>query len=69
MLPLNVRPSARPSASLHDATAREAYASHFRPIAIQAVAAGTRQVSAALQKKDEDQRIELPGILRQGFND
>lgn len=69
MIPLNARPMTQPSASFHDATAREAYASRFRPIAIQAVAAGTRQASAALQKKDEGQRGELPGVLRHGFDD
>lgn len=53
----------------HDATARETYASQFRPIAIQAVAAGTRQPSGALRQQGEARRAELPGVLRHGFDD
>lgn len=69
MISLNARRTTQPSASFHDATAREAYASRFRPIAIQAIAAGTRKASAALQKKGEEQRVDLPGVLRNGFDD
>ncbi|MFJ5368373.1 hypothetical protein ACIPIA_04040 [Bosea sp. CER48] len=53
----------------HDAAARETYGSQFRPIAIQAVAAGTRQLSGALKKHGEARRTELPGVLRHGFDD
>jgi len=52
----------------HDATARATYASRFRPIAIRAVAAGTRQAPAAL-KQHEERKAELPGVLRHGFFD
>ena len=53
----------------HDATARATYATLFRPIAIQAVAAGTRQMSPALKQHGEARRAELPGVLRHGFID
>jgi hypothetical protein len=69
MIPLSPRHTAPRSASFHDATARETYASWFRPIAIPAVAAGTRQVSRAFEKKSEDRRGEIPGVLRNGFDD
>jgi multidrug efflux pump subunit AcrB len=69
MISSNARRMTQPSASLHDAAAREAYASRFRPIGIQAVAAGTRQASTAFQNKCEEQRAELPGVLRHGFDD
>ncbi|MCA0417819.1 MAG: hypothetical protein LCH80_03750 [Proteobacteria bacterium] len=53
----------------HDATARAIYASRFRPIAIRAVAAGTRQISPALKQHGEARKAELPGVLRHGFYD
>ena len=53
----------------HDAAARASYASRFRPIAIRAVAAGTRQVPPALKQHGEARRAELPGVLRHGFYD
>lgn len=53
----------------HDASAREVYAARFRPIAIQAVAAGTRQLSGALSQHGKVPRPELPGVLRHGFVD
>jgi hypothetical protein len=53
------------SASFHDATAREAYASRFRPIAIPAILAGTRWAPAALTP----QRRDVPAILRSGSED
>lgn len=53
----------------HDATARAIYASRFRPIAIRAVAAGTRQVPPALKLQGEGRKAELPGVLRHGFYD
>ena len=53
----------------HDATARATYTSRFRPIALRAVAAGTRQASPALKQHDEARRAELPGVLRHGFCD
>lgn len=59
----------KPSASFHDTTARAAYASRFRPIAIAAVAAGTRPKVAELRQDDAERRTELPGILRHGFDD
>ncbi|SEG61430.1 hypothetical protein SAMN04488115_107336 [Bosea lathyri] len=69
MIPLNPRSTAPRSASFHDATARETYASWFRPIAIPAVAAGTRQVSRTLERKSEDRRVDIPGVLRDDFDD
>ncbi|WP_293812953.1 hypothetical protein [uncultured Bosea sp.] len=57
------------SKGFHDATARATYASRFRPIAIRAVAAGTRQVPATLKLQGEGRKAELPGVLRHGFYD
>ncbi|MGO4407236.1 hypothetical protein AB4Z10_23600 [Bosea sp. RAF48] len=65
----DVRPQMQVRKSFHDAAARENYTSQFRPIAIQAVAAGTRQLSGALKKHGEARRTELPGVLRHGFDD
>jgi len=59
------RPTTPRSASFHDATAREAYASRFRPIAIPAILAGTRWTSAALISQHRD----VPAILRNGSED
>ncbi|MBN9452071.1 MAG: hypothetical protein J0I42_08950 [Bosea sp.] len=53
----------------HDAAARATYASRFRPIAIPAVAAGTRQVPPALKQHGEARQADLPGVLRHGFYD
>lgn len=53
----------------HDAQARATYTPLFRPIAIPAVAAGTRQMSPALKQHGEARRAELPGVLRHGFYD
>ncbi|SDG75735.1 hypothetical protein [Bosea robiniae] len=53
----------------HDATARATYASRFRPIAIRAVAAGTRQAVPALKQHGEARKADLPGVLRHGFHD
>lgn len=53
------------SASFHDASAREAYASRFRPIGIPAILAGTRWASAALTSQHRD----VPAILRNGSED
>lgn len=69
MLQHDARPPIQSRKGFHDATARETYASRFRPIAIQAVAAGTRQPSGALKKHGEARRAELPGVLRHGFDD
>lgn len=60
-----IRPMIRPSASFHDAAAREAYATHFRPIAIPAILAGTRWTSHAFQPRHRD----VPAILRNGSED
>ena len=65
----DARPQMQLRKGFHDATARKTYAAHFRPIAIQAVAAGTRQLSGALKKHGEARRTELPGVLRHGFDD
>jgi hypothetical protein len=69
MFHLDARPQAQLRRGFHDTDARAAYASHFRPIAIQAVAAGTRQLSSALRKQGETRKAELPGVLRHGFDD
>jgi hypothetical protein len=53
----------------HAATARATNATRFRPIAIRAVAAGTRQASPALKEHGEARKAELPGVLRHGFYD
>ena len=50
-------------------SARATYATLFRPIAIQAVAAGTRQMSSAFKQHGEARRADLPGVLRHGFDD
>lgn len=55
-------------ASFHDAAAREAYASHFRPIAFPAVAAGTRSRPDTLTDQRAERR-DIPAILRHGFDD
>ncbi|MFN3673512.1 MAG: hypothetical protein ACK4VM_16525, partial [Bosea sp. (in: a-proteobacteria)] len=57
------------SASFHDASAREAYGHHFRPIGIQAVAAGTRQPVRELPLRSEERRDDRPAVLRNGFDD
>lgn len=57
------------SKGFHDAAARVIYATFFRPIALQAVAAGTRQMSPALKQHGEARKAELPGVLRHGFYD
>ena len=57
------------SKGFHDAAARATYASRFRPIAIRAVAAGTRQAPPALKQQGEGRKAELPGVLRHGFFD
>ncbi|HEV2510907.1 hypothetical protein [Bosea sp. (in: a-proteobacteria)] len=59
------RHPAHRSASFHDASAREAYASRFRPIAIPAILAGTRWTPAALTSQHRD----VPALLRNGFED
>jgi|GEM_PF-3916724 len=59
------RHPAHRTASFHDASAREAYASRFRPIAIPAILAGTRWTPAALTS----QRRDVPALLRNGFED
>ncbi|MBD3848771.1 hypothetical protein GGC47_001840 [Bosea sp. OAE752] len=69
MIHLDARSQTQSRKGFHDASARETYASRFRPIAIQAVAAGTRQSSPALRKLDDERRAELPGVLRHGFDD
>ncbi len=53
------------TASFHDASAREAYASRFRPIAIPAILAGTRWTRPALIAQHRD----APAFLRHGFDD
>ena len=69
MLQHDARPKMQDRRGFHDAKARETYASQFRPIAIQAVAAGTRQMSGALRKHGETRKADLPGVLRHGFAD
>jgi hypothetical protein len=69
MIPLSPRPPTHPSASLHDAKAREAYSSRFRPSAIAAVAAGTRCAAPALGEKSEDKPSRPAGVLRDEFDD
>ncbi|PZU88477.1 MAG: hypothetical protein DI527_17375 [Chelatococcus sp.] len=59
----------KPKAGFHDTAAREAYASWFKPIAIPAVAAGTRPRAPELRTGDAERRTELPGVLRHGFDD
>jgi hypothetical protein len=69
MIPAIPRHAVQANASFHDAKVKEAYASWFRPIALPAVAAGTRTASAALDKQRDERRAELPGVLRHGFDD
>lgn len=69
MLQRNAQPTTPVRKGFHDATARATYATLFRPIAIQAVAAGTRQMSPALKQHGEARRGDLPGVLRHGFID
>ncbi|HEV7256910.1 MAG TPA: hypothetical protein VGN82_03940 [Bosea sp. (in: a-proteobacteria)] len=57
------------NASFHDSAAREAYASWFRPIALPALAAGTRRPDAALKMRAKDEPSRLAGVLRHGFDD
>lgn len=57
------------SASFHDAAAKDAYASRFRPIAFPAVAAGTRRASPAEARKAESKPDNIPSVLRNGFDD
>lgn len=57
------------SASFHDAAAKDAYASRFRPIAFPAVAAGTRRASPPEGQKTEKNPDNVPAILRNGFDD
>lgn len=64
----NPRQTTQRSASFHDAAAKEAYASRFRPIAFPAVAAGTRRSSPALQTA-ERKSVTIPAVLRNGFDD
>jgi hypothetical protein len=65
MFPSQQRQTPHRHASFHDASAREAYAARFRPIAIPAVAAGTRSSAQALVKQHRD----VPAILRHGSED
>jgi hypothetical protein len=69
MTPADTRRKTQAHASFHDATAREAYASWFRPIALPAVAAGTRRPVAALDTREKDTPSRLAGVLRNGFDD
>lgn len=57
------------SASFHDATAKDAYASRFRPIAFPAVAAGTRRATPAQDRAAEKKPDNVPAVLRNGFDD
>ena len=45
MVQRDTRPQTQTRKGFHDASARETYAARFRPIGIQAVAAGTIQLS------------------------
>ncbi|WP_353187437.1 hypothetical protein [Bosea sp. (in: a-proteobacteria)] len=69
MIHLDARSTTQTRKGFHDASARETYASLFRPIAIQAVAAGTRRNSEALRESGEPRKADLPGVLRHGFDD
>jgi hypothetical protein len=69
MIPVIPREAVQANASFHDARVKETYASWFRPIALPAVAAGTRSASAALEKQRKELRADLPGVLRHGFDD
>lgn len=69
MLQRDAHSPASADKGFHDAKARATYTPLFRPIAIQAVAAGTRQMSPALKQHGEAHRAELPGVLRHGFYD
>jgi hypothetical protein len=57
------------SAGFHVTSAREVDAFRLRPIAIVAVADGTRCTSAALDDDAKDQPSRLAGVLRDGFDD
>ena len=69
MTHLNARSHTQSRKGFHDASARETYASRFRPIAIQAVAAGTRRNPHALKESGEARKADLPSVLRHGFDD
>ncbi len=69
MIHLDARSHTQSRKGFHDASARETYASRFRPIAIQAVAAGTRRNSSALKELGEARKAELPSVLCHGFDD
>jgi hypothetical protein len=69
MIPLSPRRPTQINASFHDPKAWEAYTSRFRPIAIQAVAAGTRRAASALPEDKEDKPSRLAGVLRSDFED
>jgi hypothetical protein len=69
MIHLDARSQTQSRKGFHDASARAAYASHFRPIAIQAVAAGTRRNTRALNESSEARKADLPSVLRDGFVD
>lgn len=68
-MPPEPRRKAQPSASFHDDTARQNYSARFRPIAISAVAAGTRRAAPALSGQKEDIPSRLAGVLRRDFDD
>lgn len=69
MLPVSPRRPTQSKASFHDASARESYGHHFRPIGIQAVAAGTRRAFRELHIRSEEHPDTRPGVLRNGFDD
>jgi hypothetical protein len=69
MVQRDTRPQTQTRKGFHDASARETYAARFRPIGIQAVAAGTRQLSGTLSRHGKAPGPELPGVLRHGFSD
>ncbi len=69
MNPSHPRRQTQANASFHDATAKEAYASWFRPIALPAVAAGTRRPAAALDTRTKDVPSRPAGVLRHDFDD
>ncbi|RDJ20060.1 hypothetical protein DWF00_14770 [Bosea caraganae] len=56
------------NATFHDAAAKDAYASRFRPIAFPAIAAGTRRAPAEEQNAEKKPE-NIPAILRNGFDD
>ncbi|MGQ3282549.1 hypothetical protein [Bosea sp. (in: a-proteobacteria)] len=67
--PSHIRRAIPAHASFHDAHAREAYSSWFKPIALPALAAGTRRAPAALDHRAKDAPSRLAGVLRNGFDD